>query len=189
MLRYLVLALVAASSVARADWQVQPESRVGYVSIKQNAVAENNRFTGVSGSIAADGSVVVAIDLSSVDTGVDIRNQRMQSMFFEVAAFPEARVTAQLDPVDVAQLAAGAPMERELMLTVDLHGMAVEVPARLRALKVNDVLYVQTLEPVLLSAGSFGLEDGVAGLQAVAGLAAVSRAVPVFIDLQLKEVR
>lgn len=188
-MRFLVLALVVASAAVRADWQVQPDSRVGYVSIKQNAVAENNRFTGVSGSIAADGSVEVVIDLSSVDTGVDIRNQRMQSMFFEVADFPEARVTAQLDPVDVAQLAAGAPMERDLMLRVDLHGMAVEVPARLRALKVNEVLHVQTVEPILLSAGSFGLEAGVAGLQEVAGLAAISRAVPVFIDLKLREVR
>lgn len=181
-----LLALTVSLSV-RADWTVSDASSVGYVSIKNQSVAENNRFTGVSGSLNAQGKVQILIDLSSVETRVEIRNQRMREYFFEVAEYPTAMISAQLEAVDLARIDAGAPVELELPLTVSLHGADAEVVGKFRAVKAGNQLLVSTLEPILVSAGDFGLEEGVAALQKLAGLNAISRAVPVTVDLRLIE--
>lgn len=181
----LAAGLFVAAMGAQADWGVAEGSSVSYVSIKNSSIAENNRFTRVTGSITDDGDVSIAIDLSSVETRVDIRNQRMRDLFFEVADHPQAIITTSLSEMDLAQISAGAPLERELPLTVSLHGSEAKVDARLRAVATGGQLYVTTLDPILLYAGDFGLEPGVAMLQELAGLSAISRAVPVSVDLRL----
>ena len=42
-----------------------------------------------------------------------------------------------------------------------------------------------TAQPILLTAAEFGLEGGVAALQEIAGLNAISRVIPVTVALQL----
>ena len=44
---------------------------------------------------------------------------------------------------------------------------------------------VTTTQPIVISASEFGLEAGVAALQSIAGLNAISRSIPVTVDLQL----
>lgn len=172
-------------SSAHADWGVAEGSSVGYVSIKNDSIAENNRFTRVTGSINDDGQVMVSVDLASVETRVPVRNERMQAMLFEVATHPQALITAEIDPADLAQVDAGVPVERELTLNLSLHGSEATVTGRFRALAAGGQLYVTTLEPILVGAGDFGLNAGIDALQTVAGLASIARAIPVTVDLRL----
>jgi len=184
----LMAALVTATAIsplAQADWSIAEGSLVGFVSIKKNSIAENNHFSGVTGSLSDDGAIVASVDLSTVETKVPIRNQRMMQLLFEVANYPEAQVSGQLDPVDIAQLAAGATVERAVPLTLSLHGSTATVSATLLAVKVAEGVRVTTVEPIILNARDFGLEPGIAALQEVAGLDAISRAVPVTLDLLL----
>ena len=176
---------VLGAMAAQAEWGVADGSAVNYVSIKNNAIAENNRFTSVSGTIGDDGAVQIRIDLSSVETRVDIRNQRMRDIFFEVANHPEAQINAQLEIADLAQIEAGAPLEKSLPLTINLHGSEATVEARLRAVATGGQLYVSTLEPILVSAADFGLDPGVEALRTIAGLNAIASTVPVTVDLRL----
>ena len=180
-----VMALVTAVS-ARADWKLTDESSVSYISIKNHSVAETNRFSDVTGRIDANGLANVTINLASVDTQVEIRNERMREIFFEVAQYPKATISLQLEPVDLAQIDAGAVLQRVFPLTVSLHGAESTVDAHLRATKVSSHLLVSTVEPILITADDFGLEAGVAALQEVAGLQAISRAIPVTVDLKLQ---
>ena len=85
-----LLAVLLSIAPAHADWMVQDTSQIGFVSIKNNSIGENNAFQRVSGSISEAGMVAVAIDLTSVETGVGIRNERLQTMLFDVASFPSA---------------------------------------------------------------------------------------------------
>jgi len=178
-------ALLAGSINAQAEWGVADGSSVNYVSIKNNAIAENNRFTSVTGTIGDDGSVQIRIDLSSVETRVDIRNQRMRDMFFEVASHPHALISAQLEAADLAQIEAGAPLEKTLPLTLSLHGSEATLEANLRAVATGGQLYISTLEPILVSAADFGLDPGVEALREIAGLNAIVSTVPVTVDLKL----
>lgn len=176
---------VAIGSPAWAEWLVASESSISYVSLKNDVVAENNRFGRITGGIGADGAVAISIDLASVETGVEIRNQRMAELFFEVGSFPKADLTGEISEDHLAALAAGEVVDAALPLTLDLHGVTATVTANVRAYQLGETLYVNSTEPLLLQASQFDLLDGVEALRSIAGLKAIAQVVPVTVDLQL----
>ena len=178
--------LAAIGSPAWADWRVASESSISYVSLKNDAVAENNRFTGIVGGIDAEGTLAMTIDLASVETGVDIRNQRMAELFFEVARFPTAKISGKVPAEQLAALLAGGVITTAIPLTLNLHGVSATLTAKLRAYQVADTLYVNSTEPLLLQAAQFDLLGGVEALRNIAGLKAIAQVVPVTVDLQLR---
>lgn len=177
-------ALLLMTQATLADWQLTSASKVGYVSIKNNAIAEHNVFSGVTGSLSKKGQLKINIDLSTVETRVDIRNQRMRELFFEVTQYPQAVVTAELDVQELAQIDSGAPLEIVKPFTLSLHGVEVTAEAHLRVVAVGGRAWVSTVRPILISAADFGLEGGVSALQKIAGLEAIAAVVPVSIDLK-----
>ena len=177
-------ALLLMAQATLADWRRTSASKVGYVSIKNNAIAEHNVFSGVTGSLSKKGQLKINIDLSTVETQVDIRNQRMRELFFEVTQYPQAVVTAELDVQELAQVDSGAPLEIVKPFTLSLHGVEVTAEAHLRVVAVGGRAWVSTVRPILISAADFGLEGGVAALQKIAGLEAIAAVVPVSVDLK-----
>ncbi len=177
-------ALLLMTQATLADWRLTSASKVGYVSIKNNAIAEHNVFSGVTGSLSKKGQLKITIDLSTVETQVDIRNQRMRELFFEVTQYPQAVVTAELDVQELAQIDSGAPLEIVKPFTLSLHGVEATAEAHLRVVAVGGRAWVSTVRPVLISAADFGLEGGVSALQKIAGLEAIAAVVPVSIDLK-----
>ena len=177
--------LLLITQATLADWRLTAASKVGYVSIKNNVIAEHNYFSGVTGSLNEKGQLKVSIDLSTVETQVDIRNQRMRDLFFEVMQYPEAVVTAQLDMQELAQVESGAPLELVKPFTLSLHGVESTAEAHLRIVSVGGRAWVSTVRPILISAADFGLEGGVAALRKIAGLEAIAGVVPVSVNLKL----
>lgn len=170
---------------AQADWSVNDTSRVGFVSIKNNVIGENNAFERVSGGISETGAVTVNIDLASVETGVGIRNERLQKMLFNVVNFPQATVSAQLSEQQLMALKSGGSVAESVSVSVALHGNTVSKQVELAAAKAGNTVRVTTTQPIVITAAEFGLEAGVAALQQIAGLKAISRSIPVTVDLQL----
>ena len=171
------------SPLAQADWQVGPGSQVQFVSIKNNTIGEVSHFETLSGSLTDAGDVEVRVVLDSVETNVGIRNERMKTMLFEVGLYPEAVITAQLDAGSMAALSSGGVTN--VALQIDLHGQSVTKDAQLNVAVTDQGVSATTTQPILLTAAEFGLEGGVAALQAVAGLNAISRVIPVTVTLQL----
>ena len=174
-------AATAAASVTDGAWTLDPAaSRLTYVSIKAGEIAEANRFTKLVGSVAADGTATLDIDLASVDTGVDIRNERMREIFFDVAGNPKAVVTAKLDPAAFAGLAVGQSITRVMQATVALKGVeqAVETEVLVTRVADNRVTVVPTA-PVIISTDMFELTDELGELRALAQLPSITPAVPV----------
>ena len=181
-----LLAALWSIAPAHADWMVQDTSQIGFVSIKNNSIGENNAFQRVSGSISEAGMVAVAIDLTSVETGVGIRNERLQTMLFDVASFPSATVKATLSPAQVMALRGGGTVTESVALDVSLYGTTVSKTAELLVSVLDDNVRVTSTQPIMITALDFGLESGVAALQKIAGLSAISRSIPITVDLRLK---
>lgn len=183
--RFAVALAVPAllSLLAFADWQVGPDSRVQFVSIKNNTIGEVSHFEILSGSVTDAGEVEVRVVLDSVETNVGIRNERMKAMLFEVGLYPEAVITTQLDAGSMAVLSGGGLTN--VALQIDLHGQTVTKNVQLSVAVSDQGVNAMTTQPILLSAADFGLEGGVAALQEVAGLNAISRVIPVTVALQL----
>lgn len=177
--------IAAERPLTEGAWTLdQATSRLSYVSIKAGEIAEPNRFETISGTIGADGLARIAIQLASVNTGVDIRNERMRDLFFEVTDNPEAVVTAQLDPAAFAGLAVGQTITRPLAATVALKG--VEAPIETEVLvtrTAQDRVIVVPSAPVIVSTDMFELTDELGELRALAQLPSITPAVPVTFTL------
>ena len=181
----ILLSGVGFMAPVQADWTVSDSSRIGFVSIKNNRIGENNAFERVSGSISESGQVAVSVDLSSVETGIGIRNERLQKMLFEVASFPTASIDAALSDSQIAALRAGGARAESVSVNISLHGKTVSKTVNVSVSSSGGDVRVTTTQPIVITAQEFGLESGVAALQQIAGLNAISRSIPITVDLRL----
>ena len=181
----ILLSALGVTAPAQAVWTLSESSRIGFVSIKNNSVGENNAFERVTGSISQSGQVSVSVDLSSVETGVGIRNERLQKMLFEVVSFPTATIDAALTDSQIAALKAGGAQTESVGVSISLHGKTVNKTANLSVSASGGDVRVTTTQPIVITAQEFGLEAGVAALQQIAGLNSISRSIPVTVDLRL----
>lgn len=175
----------ATAPLTDSAWQLDVEtSHLAFVSIKSGDIAEAHRFTGLSGSVSPDGQAEFIVFLDTVDTGIDIRNERMREHLFQTGTWPEARISTQLDPADFANLAPGDRITLPLTFSIEIHGDTQDVDASVivTAIDGGEVL-VETAAPVLIQAADFGLTEGLATLQELAGLPSITPVVPVTASL------
>lgn len=185
----LMSVLLGLSSSAFADWTLlNDESSLHYVSIKSTNIAEMNRFKTLAGSVSEQGAVELKVDLSSVDTGVDIRDERMQTMLFDVAQFAQATVTGKVDLERVTKLEVGETYTDSITLNLALHGLSKEVSSQVQVTRLaDDKVLITTLEPVVLNAADYKLAEGLEALRVIAQLPAISPVVPVTYSLVFQQ--
>ena len=185
----LSLAALASAAPAWAEWQVADNSDIQFVSIKNNTIGEISHFDMISGTVGDQGAVEVRVALDSVETNIGIRNDRMKKMLFEVGLYPEAVITAQLSEEAMAAAGSSSRAAVPVVLQIDLHGQVVSKDAVL-TVSATDAggFSATTSQPILLNAAEFNLEDGIAALQSVAGLNAISRVIPVTVSLNFTKV-
>ncbi|MEO0462827.1 MAG: YceI family protein [Pseudomonadota bacterium] len=167
--------------LAEGSWSVDAEaSSLSYVSVKSGEIAEPNTFSGLSGSVSPDGTAALEIDLASLETGVDIRNERMRDIFFEVADHPAATITAKLDPAAFGALAMGESTVQPLKATLTVKGIEAPVDTKVTVTRIaQDRVLATSTEPVIVYADALELTEGLAQLQELAGLPSITPAVPV----------
>jgi len=181
----LILCLVTPSAAVWADWELDnAASAINFVSIKNNSVGETHSFASLAGSIDTAGNAQVTINLDSVETLIEVRNERMRELLFETVKFPIARITAQVDPALLTGVAEGETVITDLPITLTLHGQEKALTLSVVAAGEKDGrLRVLTTRPVIINAADFGLDAGVAALKEIAGLQSISDAVPVSLQL------
>ena len=176
--------LILAAPLSYAEWTLSPDSSVKFLSTKNTNITEVHEFTQVSGSVSDKGNAEIAIDLTSVETGIGIRNERMQSMLFNVSDYATATVSADLPETMMLALKNGETATSLLPLTLELHGEKKDIEADVLATAAADGhVIVTTQSPVLVNAGEFKLAKGVEALREVAGLDRISTTVPVTFTL------
>jgi outer membrane protein OmpA-like peptidoglycan-associated protein len=163
---------VCAGALAAPAWVLDPaQSTLTYQSVKKNTIVETNTIRNISGLIEADGTAIVALDLNSVDTGVDIRNVRMRFLFFETFQYPTATVTAKIDPAAFAELPQKRRMVVPLPFTLSLHGVEKAMEAKVVVTMISDGLVsVASQAPVAVKVDDFGLLPAIEKLERAANV-------------------
>jgi polyisoprenoid-binding protein YceI len=176
-----MLLLLITASQSHAEWALDGNaSSFFYVTTKAAAVTEVNSFSGLSGSISDNGKASFMIDLATVDTTVEVRDQRMRDVLFQVAKFPSAMVTVDVDAEALDNMSAGVSITGRYTAEVALHGMTQDLMADLQITKLeDDSILVQVARPLIVSASAFGLQAGVDELQKVAALPSITPGVVV----------
>src|ERR1700682_1052369 len=129
----LVLAVTAGclGSAQAQEWLLNSgASRFYMQTVKANSIFEVHQFTGLDGSISNSGDANVKIDLTSVASGVDVRDVRMRFLLFETYKFPNAEVTAKLDMASLQALRTTTRIAYPLHCTLSLHGISKDIDAQ-----------------------------------------------------------
>ena len=177
------LAIIFAGMANAETWTLDGEaSHLAFGSIKKDKIGEVNSFSGLKGTVDADGKADVTIDLTTLETNIDIRNERMLEHVFKGAG--EAQLTAQLDMDEVKGLAVGEMAVVDVEGVLSLLGVSTEldlemVVVRLAENKVmalsNDMVFVGTEE--------LGVTAGIDKLMELAKLPGITRTSPVTLRL------
>lgn len=180
------LSLLSASAFAHFVVD-NDQSSVFFISTKNLNVSEIHHFKSIKGTMEKDGKFALDINLASVETGIEIRNTRMQEQLFKVESFPKAHVSAIL-PADVLAMDKGQNLHIQLPATLSLMGIEKVLDLDLVITKTIDEQYVVTsAQPVLIGAADVGLKEGVEILQKLAGLSSIGLTVPVSFNLVLNK--
>jgi hypothetical protein len=185
---FIKLAVVSSALWAQAvfaDWNLKAdESSLHFISIKQNMIAETNRFEQLEGSITETGDFQFSINLGGLETNIPIRNERMNEFLFESAKFPLAAGKGKVDMAQVSKLAVGELMSMTVPVTIELHGASVKKDVMLQVARLSSQkLWAVTEVPFIINAAEFNLTDGIEKLRELAGLPGITQAVPVSVSL------
>lgn len=173
------------SSNLFARWALNPdESTLKFISIKKDSVAEVSQFKQFEGSIDKTGLVNIAIDLSSVDSNIGIRDERLKSILFEVAKYSFASLTGKVDITRASGMKTGEYFTDIVTLNLSLHGVVKDVEAEITVVKLQDNRWlISSAKPVILNASDFNMIDGINTLRELAGLSSIATAIPVTFEL------
>ncbi len=177
----LALALAGGGTLAgsHGGWVLNGErSSLAFGSVKKDSVGETHFFRRLSGRIGADGQAVIEIDLGSVDTNVEIRDERVIEHLFENA--PSARVSVSVEMADLPDLPVGEMTTIYLDGTLSFLGREIPVEADAAVIRLAEDRVMVASEGMLwLTTEEMGFDAGVSRLQEIVELPSITRAFPV----------
>ena len=157
---------------------VEDQSSINFVSTKNQHVSEQHTFDRFSGVLDEKGKLTITIDITSVNTIIPIRNERMLKMLFDASKYTTATFTANVAP-ELTQLKAGelkrSTIAGEMMIAGNKAPVSFDVV--LTGLK-NGGVNATTAKPTIISTSAFNLDEGVSALQQIAMLSSISKTVP-----------
>lgn len=181
----ILFATLFISSGAFAQWElINDESTINFISVKKSAVGEVHHFKSLNGTINDSGKITISVALSSAETGIAIRNDRLKSMLFEIASFPKATINASIDPNIIAKMKVGDSTILPTSFKASLHGISDKIVSDIRIVKLNDnKLLAMSVKPIIINTHTYKLSDGIELLRKAAKLPSISTAVPVSFSL------
>jgi hypothetical protein len=181
---FAILATPALSDVWTVD---TANSTFGFASIKNGDLAEVHEFGALDGEVSERGAAEIRVQLASVDTRIDIRNERMRDLLFNVAQFPLATIKAQVEIAGYEDLEIGARTGAEIEIDVEANGESATYYAIVNVTRIDEgAVSVSAAEPIMVDATEFGYGAGIEALRNVAGLDSISVIVPVTFDIVLE---
>jgi hypothetical protein len=187
-MKFFMFALsLTFSSLSFADWILQQPSSIHFLTNKNTHITEIHSFKKFDAKVKDSGFAKINIDLASVDTRIDIRDERMQKHLFEISRFTQASFEAQIPATVLAQVSSGQQSQFELKGKISLHGEEAEVSSQVIISPNQDkTITISTITPMLIDAKSFKLVAGINKLKEIAGLKSITRIVPLTFSLTFK---
>lgn len=178
---------LAISQIAVSTPLDTENSVLNIISTKNGTFAEIHSFSGLTGSLSKGGSVEVSVPLASINTGIEIRNQRMRDFLFNTEVFPTANFEANIDVTAIDLLAVGEVMELRVNGEITMNDQtAKSIVNVVIARQSDDSFIVATKQPFIINAQDFGYVDGINKLKELAALPSISTAVPVTFSVVFK---
>ena len=141
-------------------------SNIEVIAVKNGDAEVKGVFKEVSGKLGFGGtkdaptlSGTVEVTLGSYDSGLELRDERVHDLFFEVAQYAKAVLKLKNSgPVPSPRLPMGELTEVPMTGTLSMHGAEVPIETTLVLRRTSPVdLEVKTKEALTLSIAEFGM--------------------------------
>ena len=167
-------------------WTAQ-DSTITFLSSKinkqLNSITEQSSFTANKSQLDTEGNFTMNIDLSSVKTNIDLRDQRLKDWVFETGQFANAEISGKVEMSAINKLQEGETISLQQPLLINIHGKKINFNADLSIQRnMNNKITVSTRTPVILDIKQMGMTEGVARMVEVMGLSSIVEQVPVSFD-------
>lgn len=168
------------SSSALADWTLDSaNSNISYGTIKNEAIGESNTFKNISGTISDNGHINIDIDLSSVDTLLELRDGRMRDIVFKVAENIAAKLTGDMNLQAHETQDVGTSRVIEATIGLELVGEKLEHDVMLVVTRLAENKVMVTPHGVIfIDADDYELVGAIETLRELAGLDTIATVVP-----------
>ena len=178
----LLATLSPAFAGGHITWTADPEqSRIAFGSIKSDTNGEVHHFNKISGVVKEKGEMALTVDLASVQTNIDIRNERMTKHVFQDGK-ATAVITGQIDMDEVNALKPGETKVMEVTVELAFAGVKNEIDAEMLVARLSDnKVLVTTADFVMVSTDDLGIDKGIDELMKLAKLPGITRVTPVAI--------
>ncbi|MDE1351610.1 YceI family protein [Vibrio aestuarianus] len=177
----MTLSLFSSASIATDNFTLDSNfSSVSFATIKKQYIVEPAMIKTLSGTLDSNGQFNVSIDLNGIDTGIKIRDTRINEIFFESDKYSLVKVSGKVDWVSSGEGSHKINVPAEV--TVFGKTNSIEFPVII--LNAGDTVMVSSSSPVIIDAGDFGIPSkNLADLAATVGGIEISDRVPLTINL------
>jgi OOP family OmpA-OmpF porin len=160
----------AQESPFKNGWTLRRDvSSIRFQTVKNVTKVESSTFAEFEGGIDETGAAKIVVFLDSVDTKIDLRNVRMRFLLFETFQFPQAVITAQIEPAVLSDLSSVKRKFIPLKFNLELHGVKASFDAEVSATLLNDDLVaISSTVPISIPTSAFNLDGGVKKLEEAA---------------------
>ncbi len=166
---------------ATGPWHLVPaQSHLGFISVKKGTMVETHHFGEFSGLVSVEGVANITVNLDSVQTNIDIRDERMRGLLFETDKFPLAKISSKIDLAQFATLMIGESKTFSQNISVNLHANTADYEVDFMVTRLGDnKISVASQSPVVLDIEDFDLQDGLDKLRNLASLSSITPQVPI----------
>ncbi len=182
-----ITSLLMVSGVsAKGNWKLdERNSHVSFFTIKKGGIGESHSFFDISGKISKN-NASVSIQTDSVDSEVDIRDERIKKFIFDSDNKPTIDISSDVKNV-FDRLEKRSIITAEMPAKLTLNGVTTIVTLNVSvAKKAKNELIVTSIQPVIIKAEDYRLSEGVRKLSEIAGSITIATAVPVNFVLHFK---
>lgn len=192
----LVLLLISPSVFAQINlgntqaksWVLNKQaSHLSFVTTKNASKTEVQSFQKVNGEIKKN-VATLTVDLNSVSTGIEIRNERLKDLFFETKLFPQAMVSIKLANSSIQNMKVGDVKDIELEAELNIHGVKQKSAVNVQVVFLDsNTLLINSSKSLIINLQNFELLKGVNLLREIAHLKSINSAVPVTFNLMFTQ--
>ena len=181
--------LLATSLGVSASWQLDNnQSRLDFVSLKNDVAAEVHQFSQLKGHWQDDGSLSIEIAVAGLQTHIPIRDDRMWQYLFKLDDYPLITATGTVSPDAIADLAIGSSKTVRVPLQLTIVGQTQRVQSEVLVTRLaENSLQVNTQAPIMVNGDQFGLTEGLNRLRDLAGLQNINPMVPVTFTVRFEK--
>ncbi|MDP2589495.1 YceI family protein [Vibrio splendidus] len=177
----LFCTLISAPSFAETGYTLDPKlSNVTFATIKKQFVVEPASIKPLSGGLTEEGQFAILLDVKSVSTGVAIRDQRLNELYFESMTFPEVKISGKVEP----SMLSGDPKRTTIAAEVTLHGVTKTIDFPVLIVPSEELVMVSSASTIIVNGADFGIStDNLNKLSATVGGLAISDKIPLSFNL------